>query len=123
MFRPTRKELSNKIRDAKAAVQSQSVFLIDQDVIAEEAIELGFDITDEFLEVLAELLEEVSCDDYAGAHPPRKSYKDEIQGLDLFPFLIDSQRFQCRIYFKFVLDQGALWLVSLHKDRPRKESP
>lgn len=51
MFRPTRKELSNKLREAKVAVQNHSVFLIDQDVIAEDAIELGFDIADELLEV------------------------------------------------------------------------
>ncbi|MFO7800943.1 MAG: hypothetical protein R6V55_01460 [Desulfovermiculus sp.] len=105
------------------AVQNHSVFLIDQDVIAEDAIELGYDIAAELLEILEELLEEVSYDDYTGAHPPRKSYKDVIHGLELFPFVIDSQRLQCRIYFKFVLDQGALWLVSLHKDRPLKESP
>ncbi|MCF8106748.1 MAG: hypothetical protein K9K64_14795 [Desulfohalobiaceae bacterium] len=123
MFRPTRKELSNKLREAKAAVQSQSVFLIDQGVIAAEAIELGYDIAAELLEILEELLDEVSYDDYAGAHPPRKSYKDDIQGLELFPFVADSQRLQCRVYFKFVLDQGSLWLVSLHKDRPLKEPP
>ena len=43
MERPSKKELFSKLRDAKAAVQNEDVFLIDQDVIAEDAMELGYD--------------------------------------------------------------------------------
>jgi len=41
MIRPSKKELFRKLRDAKEAVKKGNIFLIDQDVIAEDAIELG----------------------------------------------------------------------------------
>ncbi|MCF8142432.1 MAG: hypothetical protein K9N21_00790 [Deltaproteobacteria bacterium] len=69
------------MRDARAAVRRADIFLIDPDVIAEDAIELGYDIGSELLEVLGELLEKMSVIQYAGSHPPQRSYKKEIQGL------------------------------------------
>lgn len=122
MKRPSNKELFGKLRDAKAAVRDRDVFLIDQDVIAEDAMELGYNIGDELLDVLADLLERTSLNHYAGSHPPQKSYKGEIEGLELFPLVVESPRFKCRVYFKFALSGGSLWLVSLHHDRPIKES-
>lgn len=122
MERPSNKELFGKLRKAKAAVQTKNVFLIDQDVIAEDAMELGYDVESELLRVLAELLEETSLKHYAGSRPPQKSYKNEIEGVDLFPFAVESARFKCRVYFKFALSGGSFWLVSLQQDRPIKES-
>lgn len=122
MLRPSNKELFGKLRDARAAVQRGHIFLIDQDVIAEDAIELDYDIGDELQAVLAALLDETTVHHYAGARPPQKSYKPEIEGLDLFPFAVESRRFACRVYFKFALIQGSLWLVSLHQDRPMEKS-
>jgi hypothetical protein len=122
MNRPSHKELQWKLREARAAVGSESVFLIDQEAMAEDAIELGYDIGTELLDVLADLLRAVSVDHYVGSRPPQKSYKDDIRGLELFPFTLESSRFECRIYFKFALAGSALWLVSLHKDRPVKET-
>jgi len=121
MKRPSNKELFGKLRDAKAAIRNEDVFLINQDVIAEDAMELGYDVGGELLEVLAELLEETSLNHYAGSRPPQKSYKREIEGLELFPFAVESARFKCRVYFKFAFSGGSFWLVSLHQDRPIKE--
>jgi hypothetical protein len=122
MQRPSNRELFGKVRDAKAAVSNEDVLLIDPDVIAEDAIELGYDIGSELLEVLTELLEGMSPSHYAGSHPPQRSYERKIEGLALFPFVVESPRFKCRVYFKFALSRGSLWLVSLHEDRPVKES-
>ena len=122
MERPSKKELFGKLRDAKSAVRNEDVFLIDQDVIAEDAMELGYDIGSELMEVLRELLEETSLNHYAGSRPPQKSYKGEIKDLELFPFAVENTRFKCRVYFKFALSGGSFWLVSLHQDRPIKES-
>lgn len=44
MERPSHKELFGKLRDAKRAVRNADVLLVDPDVIAEDAIELGYDI-------------------------------------------------------------------------------
>ncbi|MCF8030817.1 MAG: hypothetical protein K9K39_07980 [Desulfohalobiaceae bacterium] len=122
MDRPSHKELSNKLREARAAVQNRRVFLIDQAALAADAIELGYDIGGELFEVLEELLEKAGQEHYAGAHPPQKSYKDNIHGLDLYPFTIESLGLGCAVYLKFALTKDALWLVSLHKDRPHKDS-
>lgn len=121
MQRPSNKELFNKLRDAITAGKERAVSLLNQDVIAEDAIELGYNIGTELFEVLEELLEEATVNHYAGSSPPQKSYKNDIDCLELFPFIIESQRFECRVYFKFTLKEGSLWLVSLHKDRPKEE--
>ena len=121
MYRPSKKELSDKLRDAREAVKAEAVFLLHQEVIAEDAIDLGYAIGSELFEVLLELLEEAKPTHYAGGRPPQKSYKDDIDGLELFPFKIENQRFECRVYLKFALKEGSLWLVSLHRDRPPKE--
>lgn len=123
MDRPSHKELSNKLREARAAVQNRQVFLIDHDAIAADAIELRYDIGVELIEVLEELLEKADLEHYAGPHPPQKSYKDSIHGLELYPFTIESLGLGCAVYLKFALTKNALWLVSLHKDRPHKDSP
>jgi hypothetical protein len=122
MRRPSNKELFGKLRDAKEAVRNANVFLIDQEAIAEDAIELGYDIGGELLDVLSELLSETSLTHYAGSRPPQRSYKEEIEGLELFAFVVDSTRSKCRVYFKFALVEESLWLVSLHPNRPIQES-
>lgn len=110
------------MRDARAAVQHENIYLIDQDVIAEDAIELDYDIGDELQQVLAELLDETAVHHYAGSRPPQKSYKQDIEGLELFAFVVESRRFASRVYFKFALIEESLWLVSLHQDRPMEKS-
>ena len=121
MKRPSKKEPFRKLRDAKEAVKKGNVFLIDQDVIAEDAIELGYNIKNELLEVLEEILNDTSMKQYAGSRPPQKSYERDIEGLELFPFVVESSRFKRNIYFKFALAECSFWLVSLHEDRPIKE--
>ena len=118
MQRPSKKELFGKLRDAKNAVGHGNIFVIDQDVIAEDAIELDYDIGDELQQVLSELLNETTVHHYAGSRPPQRSYKQEIEGLELFAFVVESRRFAGRVYFKFAIIEGSLWLVSLHQDRP-----
>jgi len=121
MQRPSHKELYNKIREARKAVASESVLLIEQDAIAQDAIDLEYDIGDDLFDVLSELLDETSPKHYAGTRPPQRSYEREIEGLELFAFVVESSRFKCRIYYKFTLAEGAFWLLSLHQDRPLKE--
>lgn len=121
MNRPTTKELDNKIKEAKATIYSQNILLVNQEAIAEDALELEYDIAEELYEILQELLNEASAGNYVGSRPPEKSYEDKIKHADLFPFVIDSNRFQCNVHLKFALNQKIFWLDSLHKDRPFKE--
>jgi hypothetical protein len=122
MQRPSNKELLGKLRNARMAIKNGKIFLINQDVIAEDAIELGYTIGNELPEVLTELLDETSWRHYAGSRPPQRSYNQEIEGLELFSFVVESQRFMCRVYYKFALSEESFWLVSLHPDRSMEES-
>ncbi len=122
MKRPSHKELFNKIREAKKAVASGSVLLLEQGAIAQDAMDLEYDIGDELLDVLVGLLNETTPVNYAGTRPPQRSYEREIEGLELFAFAVESSRFKCRVYYKFALAEGTLWLLSLHQDRPIKEN-
>jgi hypothetical protein len=121
MERPSHKELYNKLREARMAVSKGLISLLNQDIIAADAIELEYSIGTELIPVIEELLDYTTPGDYAGSRPPQKSYEREIEGLDLFPFVADCSRIKCRVYYKFAFDEGSLWLVSLHQDRPVKE--
>lgn len=122
MKRPFHKELYGKIREAKRAVSEGEVLIVEQEVVAADALELEYLIETELLDVLQELLEETSPGHYAGTRPPQRSYEREIEGLELFAFVVESMRFKCRVYFKFALAEGFFWLVSLHQDRSNKEA-
>lgn len=95
--------------------------MLNQLVLAADAIELDYSIELELEAVLFELLEAAAPGNYTGSRPPQRSYEQDVQGLELFAFTVGSQRFKCRIYFKFAMQDEMLWLVSLHQDRPMKE--
>jgi hypothetical protein len=115
MTRPTHKELNSKLKQAWTFVQNAQVFIINQAALA--ADELDYSIEFELFEVLNELLEKTNPTDYSGSRPPQRSYEDEISGLDLFAFVVEMNRFEEPVYYKFSISQDALWLVSLHIDK------
>ena len=119
MKRPTHKELTNKLKQACAFLQKEQVNIINQTALAADALELDYSIEFELFEVLNELLEKTKTTDYSGSRPPKRSYEDEISGLDLFAFVVEIDRFEEPVYFKFSISQDALWLVSLHIDRKK----
>ena len=121
MNRPSHKELFGKLRLAREAVRNGRIALLNQLALAADAIELDYSIELELEALLFELLEAAAPDYYTGSRPPQRSYEQDIQGLELFAFVVESQRFKCRIYFKFALQDEMFWLVSLHQDRPMKE--
>jgi hypothetical protein len=114
MLRPSHKELYGKIREAKKAVSEGRILIVEQEAVAADALELEYLIETELLGVLQELLEETSPGHYAGTRPPQRSYEREIEGLELFAFVVESNRFKCRVYYKFALAEEFFWLVSLH---------
>jgi len=121
MQRPSHKELYKRILEARSAVSEGNVFIINQVAIAGDAIELGYLVETDLITVLEELLNTTAPANYAGTRPPQKSYETEIEGLELFAFIVDSTRFKCRVYYKFALTDDVFWLISLHPDRPKKE--
>lgn len=123
MNRPSHKELYGKLRSARQMVKEGRVALLNQIALAADAIELGYVIDSELDDVLTELLRATAPNHYTGSRPPQRSYEQDIQGLDLFAFTVDSDRFKCRVYFKFALENENFWLVSLHQNRPTREEP
>jgi len=106
--------------EAGKALSRGSIGLLNQTSLAADAIDLNYDFHLDLVKVLTELVDEASPSDYAGARPPQRSYEQEIEGLELFAFRVKSRCFKCRVYMKFALVHGRLWLVSLHHDRPIK---
>ena len=123
MNRPSHKELYGKLHSARQAIREGRVALLNQLSLAADAIEMGFSIEFELNAVLIELFDETSPAHYAGSKPPQRSYEQDIRGLELFAFIVESSRFKCRVYFKFALEEEIFWLVSLHPNRPKKEEP
>lgn len=85
MNRPSFKELSRKIEQAKGAVERNQIFTIDPEVIAADAIELGYEVS-QLNKILSRILKEIAPKDYAGTRPPQESYKNTIRGFELFAF-------------------------------------
>ena len=122
MKRPSRKELFQKIEAAKKAVNEGRVILLDdqEESIISDALELGYDVEDELLNILSDLLVQTKPENYQGRTPPDKSYEKKIKGFELFPFRVRISSFDCKIYYKFAIRDDDLWLVSLHKDRKKR---
>lgn len=119
MDRPSFKELYGKIEQAKGIIEKNLIFIIYPEVIAADAIELGYEVS-KLNKILSKILEEIAPKDYAGTRPPQKSYENEIKGFELFAFRWVSKTFGCESYFKFSVKQDSIYLVSLHQDRSNK---
>ena len=111
------------MRSARQAIRDGRVALLNALSIAADAIELDYSLELELNAVITGLLDEATPAHYAGSRPPQRSYEQDIQGLELFAFTVESSRFKCRVYFKFAFQGDIFWLVSLHQDRPMKEKP
>jgi hypothetical protein len=118
MNRPSHKELTGKIRQAKEAAANGAILSLEPLSLACDAIELGY-LVEDLGRVVIELLNEVDPECYVGERPPLKAYKTKIKGLELYEFKWPSRRFGCLTYFKFAVSQDKLWVVSLHVDRVR----
>jgi hypothetical protein len=116
MTRPTYSERHQKIKQAKESVARDKVIFFRHYLLAADAFELDYNFS-EIPNLLRGLLEEITPRDYAGAYPPQRSYEDELFRSELFPFAWMSKRLGCRVYLKFALKEGEMWLVSLHQER------
>lgn len=114
--RPTYRELDNKLKKAKEAIDKDNILLINPDALVADAIDLNI-LAEELPKILQEVLDETKPGNYVGQHPPARSYEDRIKGEELFAFKIDSKRLGCDVYLKFALFSDLIGLVSLHEDR------
>ncbi|MGE5839222.1 MAG: hypothetical protein ACM34H_04755 [Deltaproteobacteria bacterium] len=111
--RPSSKELHDKLRKAREIIDDGSIYLVEDEPIIADALDLGYDIAG-ISGVLKRLFNEISQKDYAGTRPPQKSYKNPILDCELYAFSWASRHFGCRVYLKFALKGEFFWLISLH---------
>lgn len=83
-----------------------------------DAPDLGYNIRTELRTVLSDLTARTKPEDYAGTRLPKKSYRGEITGQELFAFIVKAARFDCDVYYKFSIWEDNFWRTSLHTDRP-----
>ncbi len=117
--RPSHNELSGKLKAAGEAVKNNRIAVVKgmEKALVTDALDLGYDIRTELRTVLSDLIARTKPENYAGGRPPKKSYKGEITGQELFAFKIRINRFDRDIYYKFTIWNNDLWLTSLHEDR------
>ena len=118
MSRPSPHELTIKLKEAEKATLVGQVRLLEPDVILADLLDLGI-LADKLINVLSGLLHEINYRHYQGERPPKKSYENLIRGSELFAFAWESASMGCKMYFKFVLKMGVLWIVSLHQSRDK----
>jgi hypothetical protein len=115
---PTHKALTGKIRQAMKAIQAGKIAFLYPDIIAADLLNLNCEI-DEVPEILTELLGKAAPAHYTGTRPPQRSYEEQLGGSELYAFKTEIKRLGCLIYFKFVLIDDYLWVVSFHEDRAK----
>ena len=113
-IRPTHKELTRKIKQAIQAISEGRIYILDPEIIAKDALELGYRISD-LSDLLIDALSVLSPNDYIGHYPPDRSYEEKIKGTELFTFRAYSEVLGCNVYLKFALIEESIWIVSLHE--------
>ena len=113
--RPSHKELSSRIAEARDAFRKKRVVAVNAGKFATQLVHLGISGQDELLGVLAELLGKIAPSGYAGQHPPAKCSELGFEAREMLAFVVESRLVGVRIYFKFVVEDGLLGLVSLHE--------
>ena len=117
--RPTYRELDKKLKNARKALKKGNIFFIDQAVIASDAAELGY-LVENILDVLSQVLDEITPDHYIGHHPPIRSYEEKIKNQELFIFRADCDCLGCEIYLKFALIDNLNGLWEFRETKLRK---
>jgi hypothetical protein len=116
MGRPSSKEISAKIKQAKEASSQNRISIVNPMSVAADALELGINIQ-RIPNILIDLFKEITPNDYAGQYPPQRSYEPEIKDCELLAFQWLSKKLGCRVYLKFTIKEDQLWLVLLHQAR------
>jgi hypothetical protein len=116
--RPTFKELTTRLKEATEAFRTGNWAFLELPLILDDLAKLQLFDERDFQEGVKAALAEIAPEKYKGQRPPAKASKEQIRGRELFAFSWDSKHFGMPVYFKFALQAGTLWIVSLHEDRP-----
>lgn len=117
--RPSIREIDRRLKEAQKAINELRVSFANEAKVVGELFDLNLSDSEEVWTLIAELLQEISQTDYAGAHPPLRSFEPAIADCELYAFVWDSARLKKMMYLKFAIKEGFFYYVSLHKDRPQ----
>lgn len=126
--RPSSKETIKKVRDALDAVKEGRRLRVLSKHFSGDMAALQIDSDEEMWQILPELLGEVlhcgPVECYSGGRPPKRSYDEEMKGMELWSYIWDSTRLGKTMWIKFALkaDKQGKWHyyhVDVHENRPR----
>ncbi len=117
MKRPSNREIDKRLKEAKEAIQNRSVLFSNLHKVVGELMDLSIDDTKEVWDLIAQLLDEIQIQDYAGQYPPKINYESSGTGLELWAFTWNSTLLNKTMYLKFSVKDGIFYYVSLHKSR------
>ncbi|HEV2960450.1 MAG TPA: hypothetical protein VG649_01395 [Candidatus Angelobacter sp.] len=122
--RPSEKELRKKLEEAKMLIRQDRWSPASPGKLAanfseiEEKLNIDATLSEDHKALLLAALDEIKVADYAGEHPPQKSYEPATKNVDMFAFCWQSSYFSERMYFKFCLvgaDKGRrAFIFSIH---------
>lgn len=114
--RPTHKELSSKIKQAKEFLKRGQWYVLNVADFRKKVRALGIsNCFSDWVKSLESIFDEIHPNNYQGLRPPERSYELEIENAELYVFIYYSNYFRQNIYFKFVIFNEQLVIVSLHK--------
>lgn len=114
-MRPSVKELTGKIRQAREKASGKQWMAADYRKLAAQFDELNCYTEEEQNQALEAALNEVQPGHYTGPRPPGKSHEEACKEAEMFAFAWESRHFACPMYVKFAFVQETLFLISLHK--------
>jgi hypothetical protein len=116
--RPSHKELTGKLQQARKALYATGFTPVDPLKLGNDFSDLSLFTQEEQNEAISTALLEVSANDYRGLRPPAEAFEQCVRGEEMFDFKWESKFFKRKMYLKFCLVGNELWIFSLHEDRP-----
>lgn len=119
--RPSDHELIKRLNEAKESLRNNQGLFANPSKAVGELNDLDIVDSNDLWQLIRELLEEISPEDYTGSRPPQKSYEKAITGAELLAFSWWSPKYAKDMYIKFVLKNGRYYYVSLHRSRSAEQ--
>ncbi len=121
MNRPSAKEIDKRLKEAKEALRNRQALFANPAKVVGELENLDIGDSEEVWELISQLICELQLTDYAGGHPPQKSYEPLIADCELWAFSWTSTVLKKQMYLKFSIKEGTFYYVSLHESKfPKK---
>ncbi len=126
--RPSHKELTGKLRQAREFLASPADGYIAADLtkLASNFYSLALFSKEDQDEALRAAFSEVTAQHYNGKRPPERAFECAVKDEEIFTFVWQSEFFRKKMYLKFCFHdttefEGENWCIfSLHEDQPHR---